>query len=343
MPKFLHKANAALAEYPSIMRRRLAIILVVHIAVFAPILVTCLGMSILFFIRGNDPAFMLMLCLTFTTGLFAVSFQRLMLRRIGSVLLLRRFHKERAPEFPLTRLFEVGVAPLGFPTFTLRDSQIQSSSWKVRTSGAPLLCAGFTMLGLAAFITSMKGIIFICASFVIFYFMSLVYLRMQRREKLLMGFLEADRSDRLEIMKMVRDIGRHFGELGINIISTDDNNWRTIVELLAHNVDLIVIDLSQANEHIVWEINKIIELKYAAKIVWACPGRAFDFIKELDDAHYSVLDLVFEGICSYFEYPNACNPDDYDNVEGLAVISLPSENLKMRIANVLVQALAKGN
>jgi hypothetical protein len=348
MPKFVRKSIAALSEYPLIIRRRLIIILIAYIAVFAPISVACFGLAILFFIEGNVPAFLLMLCLVFPTAFLAVCFQRLMLRRIGSVLLLRRFHKERAPEFPLTRLFEIGVAPIGFPTFTLRDSQIQSSSWKVKlkpdfTGTMLLLCAGFTMLGLVAFITSMKGTVFIYATVGIFLFMSFVFLRARRRERLLTGFLEADRSNQPEITKMVRGIGRHFSDFGINIISTDDNNWQAIVELLAHNVDLIVIDLSQANEHIVWELNKIIELKYAAKIVWACPGRAFDFIKEIDDAHYSVLGLVFEGISSYFEYPNACNPDDYNNVEGLAGISLSSENLKMRIMKVLVQALAKDN
>jgi hypothetical protein len=246
--------------------------------------------------------------------------------RQRSVLWLRRFHRERLPQFPLSKVFN-RLSAWGLQTYTLRDSRVKGSkgigaklSYVVPTIFMPLVGCGFWavaqtipfdgpiahwmrinlgLFGLWFFLILLVACCFLPAI--------LICLGISR----LLGMLSVPANES-GLRRHFSKIGRHLTQLDITVIATDDDRWQQTVEFLVESVDFVVVDLSDISENVVWEIQAIRRLGRANTTIWmVCDENSAKRIRVASSGGFSVLGVDFDGVPRILRYPQRGERSEY--------------------------------
>jgi hypothetical protein len=220
-------------------------------------------------------------------------------RRTGyAVLWLRRFHRRQ--QKPFQRALERACMYVGMP-LTIQDSSFRFSMnyalgrfekymWFILLA---FIVAGFVVTRVEAdlLVIVISGLIVIVVGTAYWW-----------------AFLPINKSDPLNHLKrLLSDIHagriRNFGTL---ILRCGDSFWRVAVELAMHYADVIVIDVSEPSDNVIWELQTAAAVRPAESILLTCAVKNTSQ-PELQKALTARLQPVVGNIpldrCPIFFYP----------------------------------------
>lgn len=296
---------------------------------------------------------------------------RSLARRNGTkILLLRRFHTERVPAYPLSRVMH-RLVERGYQVVTLRDSIVDADR---ETLGgfSELFAMGLKIVNFSAFFAALGGLLFLylkvdaSAAFAAITSpavrwtiyaaqaaTAVLFLDSLRRKGSFMKRL-ADRAGLWEQAKLAdlftrraRPLGsgrgafRHRGQLAMRVIRANDDTWLRDVQALMEASDVVIVDLSNPSENIRLEVLELGQRPERCIPIWLRVANQASIIRH-DVAAYEVLGVSFSGAPIEATYPSRrATTSDYR--EGVQVGLGPWEYLAAAtLASTIESAIAHG-
>lgn len=256
----------------------------------------------------------------------------------GRVLFLRRFHLERPPAFPVSRVIDkLGIS--GFEPVTLADSIVYDDVASkqplaaflvmpifaiglIVTIVAPLLIGLFSVIAVGALFGEhnteilLAGLLLGSGAGVLSYIAFFTPLFGGRQGPLnslsryifrsvLKGLpllrLDLQAADEQRLLSLVSAPLRKPWQLGMVIINCSDENWDVAVELLVRTSRMVLIDISNPSRHILAEIAKI--KSNNSPVIWMYPHSFSNAQIEISSEGYQIYGFKFSGQFNSFAYP----------------------------------------
>jgi hypothetical protein len=252
----------------------------------------------------------------------------------GRVLLLRRFHQERLPNFPVSRAFGI-LAGAGFEVITLADSIVRSDrntvgilfralSVTIALFPTVLLMVGLSISG-SLIVMALVDVasplgatligLGIALSYASVYFVpiggrSVAEWIMTPIEAVLFRFWDRAGLGRLDLRQatgecvdalVLRPLRRRW-QAGPVVILASDQNWRQVVASLNKTSTVICIDVSWPSAHLATEAGLLAEHCSGNEILWLHSAQSPPDFPKLPEG-YLALDHFIPGCPTFFPYP----------------------------------------
>lgn len=248
------------------------------------------------------------------------------------ILLLRRFHTERVPAYPLSRVMH-RLVERGYQVVTLRDSIVDAD--RETLGGISELLGGLLAMPIpVGFLALVGGLLYLyleidtSAAFAVVTSGAIrwtIYATQAATVVLcLASFMRKgghisrlmNRSGSWVLAKAAelftrraRTLGanlgafRHRGQLAMTIIQANDGTWLRDVQALIEASDLVIVDLSNPSENIRLEVLELGRRLGRRIPIWLRAGSQSSIVRR-DPTGYEVLGVRFQGTAIEATYPS---------------------------------------
>lgn len=248
------------------------------------------------------------------------------------ILLLRRFHTERVPAYPLSRVMH-RLVERGYQVVTLRDSIVDADR---ETLGgfSELLAIALTIVVRCGFLAALGGLLYLYLEvnasaafaaitssavrwsiYAVETAAAVLYLASFQRKD---GFINRlmSRADSWAKAKSAelftrgaRPLGsdrgafRHRGQLAMKVIQANDGTWLRDVQALMDASEVVVVDLSNPSENVRLEVLELGRRQGRCIPIWLRAANQASILRR-DFAGYEVLGVSFHGAPIEATYPS---------------------------------------
>ena len=257
-------------------------------------------------------AVVLTFILLFSLGIFSIPWSVVvgfvvyfrMTRADKYVVWLRRFHKNEPKRFRFNYLLNRACPGLCVP-ITVQDSVFQTSYY---SSGARVLVIAPLVLGLGTLLyllcvatvfsalaaLGMDEGLAIGAGLLISLIPVILYVIAVRRQLFNRGFMTLASVDAVEQVDatLQRISQRKLGFQGVMILKCPDDVWQRVVDLVIKHASAVIIDVSDPNENVLWELKTSLEKHGPQCIILACAIRDDDTEDLPGDVHEELEKVV---------------------------------------------------